>query len=267
MEDNEEYIHKELCYEINGCAYEAFKTVGVGFNEINYHKIFHLYLTQKGLKAKYKVPVHIDYRDKRIGDYEIDEIVEDKIVIELKCIQTNFLPENYAQIIHYLKFTNLRLGLLINFGLHQAYSKRVIFDSKRTDNSEKWDKNFFSTISNRKSVDAIVASLRNIDRIFGPGYQSQLYKNACTIDLNESKISCNKNVTIELNVEKIKFNPIEIDYWLVDNFLLLGILAGTEKPKIYDTYRMRSYLKKLNLHHGLIAFWSTTNLQIFGIYV
>jgi len=267
MKKNEEFLYKDLCYEINGCAFEAFKKVGAGFREINYHKIFHHYLIQKGLIAKYKIPIHIDYRKKRIGDYEIDEIVEDKVVVELKCIQTNFLPENFAQIITYLKLTQLRLGLLINFGLQQAYSKRIRFEEKRTDNDEKWDKNFLQTISNRNTIDAIMASLRNIDKILGPGYHSQLYKNALTIDLNESGIDFNKNVVIELQLEHIKFSPVEIDYWLVDNFLLVAILAGKKRPRIYDLYRMRSYLKNLKLHHGLIVFWSTTNLQIFGIYV
>jgi hypothetical protein len=53
------------------------------------------------------VPAHLDYRSKRIADFEIDEIVEDKFVVELKEIQTDFLPDNYAQIITYLKLTNL----------------------------------------------------------------------------------------------------------------------------------------------------------------
>ena len=120
IKENKKLLYEGLSYEINGCAFEAFKAVGVGFEEINYHKVFDYYLKQRGLHAKYKAPFHLDYLENRICDFIIDEIVEDKIVIELKCIQTGFMPENIAQVITYLHLTNIRLGILINFGLHQA---------------------------------------------------------------------------------------------------------------------------------------------------
>jgi hypothetical protein len=49
---------------------------------------------------------------------------------------------------------------------------------------------------------------------------------------------------------------------MIESAILLGVLAGKDKPKLYDLFRMRSYLKHLNLHHGLIAYWSTNNLQL-----
>ncbi|UCE07265.1 MAG: GxxExxY protein [bacterium] len=90
---------KNLSYQVLGCAYDAFKTVGVGFDEIRYHKVFHKYLLQKGIHASCKVPVYLDYLNERIAEFEIDEIIENQLIVELKCIQTNFIPENYAQIL------------------------------------------------------------------------------------------------------------------------------------------------------------------------
>jgi GxxExxY protein len=266
MNKNNEFIYEELCYDIIGCAFEAFKTVGVGFDEIHYHKVFDNFLTQKGLRARYKVPVHLDYLGKKISEFQIDELIEDKLIIELKCIQTNFLPENFAQIITYLKLMNQRLGLLINFGLHKAFVKRVIFDAKRENDYESWDKNFFEASSMQITINNIISSVRNVNRILGPGYHSEIYKHALNIELNNNQLSCDANVRINLKIDNIKFSPIEIDYYLINAFLLLGILAGTGKPRVYDFFRMRSYLKRLNLKHGLIAFWSKTNLQLFGIY-
>lgn len=265
MGTGNEFLYEELSYRVIGCAFEAFKTVGVGYDEIKYHKVFDDNLTRKGLQARYKVPVYLDYLGKRIGDFEIDEIVEDKIVVELKCIQTGFIPENYAQIITYLKLTKLRLGLLINFGLHRAFPKRVIFDSQRDEGVENWDKGFFQS-SGQKMIDSTIASVRSVDGILGPGYHSETYKVALGIELERNQIACDKHVQIDIKIENMQFTPFEIDYWLLDNSLLLGTLAGTEKPRTYDLFRMRSYLKRLNLSRGLIAFWSTTNLQMFGIY-
>lgn len=266
MEQNTKLIYEDLSYQIIGCAFEAFKAVGVGFDEINYHKVFHHYLMQKGLQIKYKPPVYLDYLGKRIGDFEIDEIVEDKIIIELKCIQTGFIPDNLAQIITYLKISNLRLGLLINFGLHKAFTKRVIFDLIRERNFEYWDAQFNSTVSIKATLESVITILKNIDRILGPGFHSKIYKSALDIELNQQKIASDKNVRINLEIENIRFNPVTIDFWLIEKFLLVAILAGSKKPRVYDIFRMRSFLKRLDLHHGLIAFWSEKNLQLFGIY-
>jgi len=59
---------------------------------------------------------------------------------------------------------------------------------------------------------------------------------------------------------------MEIDFWLVEGRFLLGILAGKDKMRQYDVYRMRSYLKRLKLNHGLIAHWNVKNLQLYGVY-
>ena len=228
--------------------------------------MFDYYLKQRGLHAKYKAPFHLDYLENRICDFIIDEIVEDKIVIELKCIQTGFMPENIAQVITYLHLTNIRLGILINFGLHQAFTKRIIFDAQREDNSENWDMGFFQKLKSKKTVDAIVASVRNIDTAFGPGYHSEVYKRAFSIEMNKNQETFEKNVQIDIQVKNISFKPITTDFLLIDRSFLVAILAGTNKPRIYDVFRMRSYLRHLKLHHGLIAFWSRTNLQLIGIY-
>ncbi len=266
MGKKHQLLYEELSYEVLGCAFDAFKTVGVGFSEIIYHKVFHDNLTRRGLNAKYKVPAHLDYRTKRIADYEIDEIVEDKIVVELKEIQTDFIPENYAQIITYLKLTRLRLGVLINFGLHRAFHKRIIFDERRDDNTESWDHGFLTTLPAPTILDAVIASIKNVDKELSTGYHSNIYKTALAIEFKQSQVACRDKVFIPLNFDGLQLNPFEIDHWLIEDRMLLGIFAGKDEPRAYDLLRTRSYLKHLNLHHALVAYWSTTNLQLFGIH-
>ncbi|MDZ7364009.1 MAG: GxxExxY protein [candidate division KSB1 bacterium] len=239
MAEENEFLHKELSYEVIGCAFDTFKTVGVGFSEAVYHKFFHDRLMKKGFKTQYKVPAHLNYQSKRIADFEIDEIVEDKIVVELKEIQTDFMPENYAQIITYLKLTSLRLGLLINFGLHKAFAKRVIFDNRREKDTESWDQGFWKDSSKQSIVDAIIAAISNVDRELGAGYHSQIYKTAVGIELKQNQIACNDKVHINFNFENIQLNPFEIDHWLIKESILLGVLAGKDEPRAYDLLRTR----------------------------
>lgn len=266
MANASSYLYKELNYEINGCAFEVFKEVGVGFREIIYHKFFHQKLLDKGLKARYKTPLQAMYRNEKIADFEVDEIVEDCIVVDAKFLQTDFIPENYAQIITYLKLMQLRLGLLINFGLHKAKSKRVIYDDKRVENTENWDSGFAMRFSHQQTLDGVLSSIRAVDLELGPGFHSFLYKAAIKIEFTLRQIKYDENVLVKVESKSVQTDPMEIGFWLIDNGFLFAILAGKDEPRQYDIFRMRSYLKWLKLKYGLIAYWSLNNLQIYGIY-
>ncbi|HHE39452.1 MAG TPA: GxxExxY protein, partial [Candidatus Cloacimonetes bacterium] len=83
-------------------------------------------LELSGYDIKQQFPVPVYFIDKvKIGDYFADLIVEDKIIIELKTVST-IDKIHFAQVKNYLKATDLRLGLLINFRASQLQFKRVI---------------------------------------------------------------------------------------------------------------------------------------------
>src|SRR5574341_1144794 len=94
-----DYLYKDLNYAINGCAFDAFKEVGVGFDEPTYHKFFRQCLLDKGLKARYKVPLQAFYRNEKIADFEADEIVEDCIIVEafdeIRTASTEYWDEGF----------------------------------------------------------------------------------------------------------------------------------------------------------------------------
>jgi len=266
MEKQEHYLYEDLTYEVIGCAYSAFKAVGAGFDEIRYHKIFNEYLLQKGINANYKVPIMLDYKGEIIAEFEIDEVVENKLVVELKCIQSNFIPENYAQILTYLKLSKLKIGLLINFGLHKAFPKRIIYEDQRIPDIEKWDKKFFQNAKLRKYIDVTVSCLKNINKVLEVAHRYRTYQAALRCELKQNQLKWDENVAIDKKIEGIQFTPYEIDYWLIEKSFLLGVLAGNNEPRFYDFVRMRNYMRLLKLTHGLIAFWSSKNFQLYGIY-
>ena len=266
MSTKHKLLHEELSYQVLGCAFETFKAVGVGFDELTYHNVFHQFLIDQGLDAKYKTSLNLEYLGKKVGRLEIDEIVENKIIVELKAIQSDFLPRNFAQIMTYLKTTKLRLGLLVNFGLTQACHKRIIFDEHRIENTESWDDGFLQSKPIQSYTESLISSIREIDCGLGVALHRKVYQRAMKLELKRKGLTCDGRVVIKTAVKGVEIGPFEIDYWLIENRLLLGILAGKNQAKAYDLLRMRSYLRKLNLHYGLIAYWSTKNLQLFGIY-
>ena len=88
-------------------------------------------LTLRGLAAKTQVSFSVMYKGQRVGDYLADLVVEDRLVVELKCVD-DFSNEHIARSINYLKASGLKLALLINFKKPKVQWKRVILDPQHS---------------------------------------------------------------------------------------------------------------------------------------
>ena len=118
----------DLSYRVIGCALEVYKTLGPGLLESVYEKALVIELTNKGIKAERQVPVNIFYKGVELGEgLRIDVLVEDSLVVELKSVDT-LNKVHYKQLLTYLKITNKRAGLLINFNENNLMDgiKRIV---------------------------------------------------------------------------------------------------------------------------------------------
>ncbi|MBR5193503.1 MAG: GxxExxY protein [Bacteroidaceae bacterium] len=107
----------ELTYKIIGCAYDVHKALGPGLLESTYEKCLCFELEKLGIKYEKQKELPINYKGMAIDNgYRIDILVEDKIVIELKSVEI-LQPIHSAQLMTYLKLSQKKLGLLINFNV------------------------------------------------------------------------------------------------------------------------------------------------------
>ena len=113
--------------KVIGSAYKVFgDTLGVGFLEKVYENALSVELKKTGLKVSQQKPIKVYYSNSLVGEYFIDLLVEDQVIVELKCIDTSeFHNKHQAQLINYLKASNLELGLLLNFGNSKLQIKRM----------------------------------------------------------------------------------------------------------------------------------------------
>jgi GxxExxY protein len=109
--------------------YEVYNTLGHGFLEKNYENALVLELRSRGLYVAQQAPVAVYYKDQKIGDYFVDILVENCLVVELKAVE-ELSPEHEAQLLHYLKATDIDLGLLLNFG-PKPKVRRLIYETAR----------------------------------------------------------------------------------------------------------------------------------------
>lgn len=110
-------IENELSNIIIGTSIEIHKELGPGLLESIYEEILFFELVQKGLHVQRQLPVPLQYKDKRFDTaFRLDLLVNNKVVIELKAVES-IAPVHYAQLLSYLRLSNKKLGLLINFNV------------------------------------------------------------------------------------------------------------------------------------------------------
>ena len=122
----------DVTYAINGAVFEVNKVLGPGFLEKVYENALLVELNIRGVKAQSQVPIKVSYKDHQVGEYVVDIFVEDKVIVELKTVE-KLQKTHEAQLLNYLKATDIKVGLLINFRHEKADIKRFVLNlSERT---------------------------------------------------------------------------------------------------------------------------------------
>lgn len=121
--------HRELTERIIGVFFEVYNELGHGFLESVYEEAMALALFQSGLRIERQAPLPVWFRGQRIGDFFADLVVEQSVILELKA-SSGIDSAHEAQLLHYLRSTEMEVGLLLNFG-PKAQFKRMIFENSR----------------------------------------------------------------------------------------------------------------------------------------
>lgn len=127
--DADKLKHKEITDLILKGFYEVYNELGDGFLESVYENALHIVLTDYGLSVEKQKEIAVFFRNNNVGEFKTDLIVNDKVIVELKAVRT-IDAVHEAQLINYLKATNIEVGLLLNFGREPEF-KRFVYDNKR----------------------------------------------------------------------------------------------------------------------------------------
>ena len=123
-------LYQQESYLIRGACYEVYNQFGGAFKENIIEKSLQIALKNKGLSIETQKRIAIYFKGNKVGSYIPDIIVNNKIIIELKC--KPFLTKgDIDQFWKYLKGTNYKVGLLINFSPTKLEIKRIVYDTAR----------------------------------------------------------------------------------------------------------------------------------------
>jgi GxxExxY protein len=125
MNADERRCPDSLTESVIGAVLEVSNTLGGGFLEKVYERALLRELTLRGLRSKAQVSYSVVYKGACIGEYYADILVENVLVVELKCVD-RFAGEHTAQCLNYLKASGRSVCLLVNFQKSKVEWKRIV---------------------------------------------------------------------------------------------------------------------------------------------
>lgn len=112
----------EISYKIRGAIFNVYKHFGPGLLESVYEAALQADLKKEGLKVRREVPVPVYYAEEKLEvGFRLDLLVEEKVIVEVKSVE-NLAEVHHKQVITYLKLTNLKLAILVNFNVDNINS-------------------------------------------------------------------------------------------------------------------------------------------------
>jgi len=127
--DYQDFKHKELNERIIKIFYRVYNKLGYGFLEKIYENARMIEFKKDGIPAVSQFEIKVFYEGEVIGAYYADILVDNKVIVEIKAAK-RLVEENEAQLLNYLKATDIEVGLLLNFGTKPEL-KRKAFDNLR----------------------------------------------------------------------------------------------------------------------------------------
>ncbi len=127
--DIQDFKHTELTEKIINIFYRVYNKLGYGFLEKVYENAMMIELKKEGILAIAQAQIRVLYDMEIMGEYYADILVDDKVIVEIKAAR-QLAEEHEAQLLNYLKATDIEVGLLLNFGVKPEI-KRKAFNNLR----------------------------------------------------------------------------------------------------------------------------------------
>jgi GxxExxY protein len=115
--------HSPVTEAVLECAFDVSNELGIGFLESVYENALFVALKQKGFTVTQQAPLSVSFRGENVGRFQIDLLVENQVIVELKSA-TTLAPEHKMQVLNYLRASGLPVALLINFGTPRLEYRR-----------------------------------------------------------------------------------------------------------------------------------------------
>lgn len=118
-------IYPDLSYKIIGILFDVYNELGSGYQEKYYQKALSIRFEKGKFKFKEQLKIDLSFDGRKIGNYFIDFLIENKIVLEIK-VANRFYSRHINQVKAYLTSKGLKLGILSLFTNNGIRYKRIL---------------------------------------------------------------------------------------------------------------------------------------------
>ena len=123
-------LHKSITEKILKAYYNVYNSLGYGFLERVYQNAMYFELLELGLNVEAQKQIKVFYKNRLVGEYFADLIVEEKVIVELKSAQL-LMSAHSSQLYNYLKSTEIEVGLLLNFGEEVEFERIILTNDNK----------------------------------------------------------------------------------------------------------------------------------------
>jgi GxxExxY protein len=256
-------LHEEITKQVIGAGMDVFNSVGPGWDEWDYHRAMLKALADRGMKAESHLRGDLMHRGQCADRFELDIMIEDKVILELKHIRDGFAPEHYVQLISYLKFWKKDLGLLMNFGGDRLYFKRVPYTPRKGEvgMAGKW-----SDLQREypELADTVEAACSHILEEHGLGYSRSTSEKLLMCELKHLDVNVESPV-VNLVYGGLSLGERPADAFVLDSCLVVKVTALPENTSSIDLTRLQSCMAQLGVPHDLLANFGRSALLLRAV--
>ena len=256
-------LHKDLTREMIGAGMRVHRELGPGWDEWDYHRAMVRSLEEKGLTVASKARRHVTHRGRVVDTFEADLIVGGCVIAEFKHQRHGFAPQNFAQVINYLKAWQLDLGLLMNYGLQSFFYRRVPYTERSS---------ILARASSRKKLNAhqrdMVESVTDIcdavRSMHGLGYGAKTCQALVKAEAEHRGLKVTEPI-IELTFDGLSLGERWVNVLNIEGKGLAYVIALYDTVPAAEAASLRSYLKHFGQDVGVLANFGKEALTIHPV--
>ena len=268
MSEPEKVIHKALSYRVNGCIFDVHNEVGPGVREECYQKAMEHRLHLAGIPyiAKPRTRTEMKYRGVTVDVFEPDILLPNRMIVELKHQVRGLAKENFTQVLSYLKFWDLRLGLLVNFAMDKAIIERIPYQPRQAEVIEDYD-SIRDDISDqhRQTLKMIREGLLEINEQIGIGYADTTYRNLANVEFRARGLKCDGEINVKPVFQDRQLPQSAITPLLVNNMFCVQVEAIYDEISARARRTMQTHLRLTGCDIGIIVCFGKTKFMIRGV--
>jgi GxxExxY protein len=258
-----ELIYPELSYQVQGAIFDVYNELRYfDIGEEGWERALVLAIRQRGLLAERQVEYELRYKGFRIGRFFVDVLADGKIILELKATH-GLVPIHLAQIISYLKVSDLELGILVNFGGEKLAYQRIPRTLKHWEKQAKSEQPLIvnQELLYPKLTVEIRSTLFEVHNELGPGFMPMHYRRATQVEmrLRHLPVLLKKEVPILFRGHPIETRNLRL--LIVDDKVLLAVMT-TRAVSHRHQLQLRHFMGQLKLQVGVIANFCKPSLEI-----